>query len=194
LDSFQSTRPARGATRGIVGLAVLGLVSIHAPRAGRDPDGCGATLPCGGFQSTRPARGATCILSVPVNQIRVSIHAPRAGRDRSFCTAPPSAGARFNPRAPRGARRMPFNAADGCGGFNPRAPRGARPVQPYFRFYASGFQSTRPARGATLPYPPSRPSARVSIHAPRAGRDRADERRVGNEGQFQSTRPARGAT
>ena len=55
--------------------------------------------------------------------------------------------------------------------FNPRAPRGARPI-----CLASGeksveFQSTRPARGATL----------------EAGR-------IVSTPLFQSTRPARGAT
>ena len=57
-ESFQSTRPARGATR--MARVVVGgrYVSIHAPRAGRD-------------ESVWEAR----------EQLEVSIHAPRAGRD-----------------------------------------------------------------------------------------------------------------
>ena len=33
--------------------------------------------------------------------------------------------------------------------FNPRAPRGARPLCAARPFFQAGFQSTRPARGAT---------------------------------------------
>ena len=78
---FQSTRPVRGATQLIYTDAHGHPVSIHAPRAGRDPSHrpkprcgncfnprapCGArlaapssTLSTGTFQSTRPVRGAT---------------------------------------------------------------------------------------------------------------------------------------
>ena len=55
---FQSTRPARGATPQQLVRGRRRLVSIHAPRAGRDAD----------YQ-----RG-------PYSE-QVSIHAPRAGRD-----------------------------------------------------------------------------------------------------------------
>ena len=89
-SKFQSTRPARGATarQRIVGLIVI--VSIHAPREGRDAicilfialvagvsiharparardlfvrEGAESRRPAARpavFQSTRPARGATC--------------------------------------------------------------------------------------------------------------------------------------
>ena len=77
---FQSTRPVRGATVSIYRGRVTELVSIHAPRAGRDlvyPSGCkifwvSIHAPRAGrdmlrmgewrgevFQSTRPVRGAT---------------------------------------------------------------------------------------------------------------------------------------
>ena len=54
---FQSTRPARGATPSRKRPGRL-LVSIHAPRAGRDID-CRVSAVAIEFQSTRPARGAT---------------------------------------------------------------------------------------------------------------------------------------
>ena len=77
---FQSTRPARGATSDCVGVVGRSLVSIHAPRAGRDMHDQEAEY-----------------------MAIVSIHAPRAGRD-----VRPAIGrfgwASFNPRAPRGAR------------------------------------------------------------------------------------------
>ena len=79
---------------------------------------------------------------------RVSIHAPRAGRDTGTEITL--------------ARRT-------C--FNPRAPRGARPGKDLSRGEPDGFQSTRPARGATQVPPLDAAPGLVSIHAPRAGRD-----------------------
>ena len=57
--------------------------------------------------------------------------------------------------------------------FNPRAPRGARPV-------------------GNIPSPIS--ALKISIHAPREGRDPDDTSLVVTVSLFQSTRPARGAT
>ena len=82
LQSFQSTRPMRGATARRLHVFEDGNVSIHAPHAGRD-----------------------CRMSVALLRTIVSIHAPHAGRDDSF---PDSAQGRqsFNPRAPCGARHL----------------------------------------------------------------------------------------
>ena len=79
---------------------------------------------------------------------RVSIHAPRAGRDM-LILLPSAPCARFNPRAPCGARRLCFASHSSTSCFNPRAPCGAR----------RRAVAVRKRR------------ARVSIHAPRAGRD-----------------------
>ena len=57
-DKFQSTLPARGATRNNFAAPSLGI-----------------------FQSTLPARGATAPLEIPYNCIIISIHAPRTGSD-----------------------------------------------------------------------------------------------------------------
>jgi len=56
------------------------------------------------------------------------------------------------------------------------------------------FQSTRPARGATGTDYERPQGLRVSIHAPRAGRDWALREALTRFWRFQSTRPARGAT
>ena len=59
------------------------LISIHAPREGRDGI---AVLPCfsaSEFQSTRPARGATLTVNLWYYTESISIHAPREGRDLS---------------------------------------------------------------------------------------------------------------
>ena len=60
-SAFQSTRPARGATQTLRGIAVRRNISIHAPREGRDRGQVSFLRPWRGFQSTRPARGATTV-------------------------------------------------------------------------------------------------------------------------------------
>ena len=146
-------------------------VSIHAPHAGRDSIRAkrggrfrrfNPRAPCGArpienwvesdnvkFQSTRPMRGATL----------------RQRQSRESCRS-------FNPRAPCGARpwlHSPFRSSvlvsihaphagrdradihdiDGLHGFNPRAPCGARLLASSIAMGITGFQSTRPMRGAT---------------------------------------------
>ena len=100
---FQSTRPVRGATAGVLQVPHIELISIHAPRAGRDlvthPDGLVALI-----SIHAPRAGRDDKLLVDLFHESISIHAPRAGRDLLV-----SAGARrylgnFNPRAPCGAR------------------------------------------------------------------------------------------
>ena len=56
---FQSTRPARGATRYQAGEDPVPQISIHAPREGRD----------------------ALVLNGALVEHRISIHAPREGRD-----------------------------------------------------------------------------------------------------------------
>ena len=123
-------------------------ISIHAPRMGRDHIGfsCPTGLrdfnpraPHGArhieqrvvqmefeFQSTRPAWGATETKSADVFGYQISIHAPRMGRDEHH-------------------RRSRYEHAD----FNPRAPHGARLDRYTDLSCDAGFQSTRPAWGAT---------------------------------------------
>ncbi len=173
LSMFQSTRPARGATSAMATMPSDGIVvSIHAPRAGRDS---ASPLPIDvvtEFQSTRPARGATevrrcsrgCVL-------QVSIHAPRAGRDRRsaccragammFQSTRPARGATA-PNATSLLRHVTFQST--------RPARGAT-LCPRHTFIVLTFQSTRPARGATGGGVGNGMTTRVSIHAPRAGRD-----------------------
>ena len=56
---FQSTRPARGATKRDIKFVAGPTISIHAPREGRDSLFNCKTVRLNKFQSTRPARGAT---------------------------------------------------------------------------------------------------------------------------------------
>ena len=78
---FQSTLPARGATRS------MGWSRYESI-----------------FQSTLPARGATETTLVLFCFTSISIHAPRTGSDRRDYHAG-NAGKHFNPRSPHGERR-----------------------------------------------------------------------------------------
>ena len=107
---FQSTLPARGATRNCPVKLGRICISIHAPRTGSDilcgdcvdahldfnprsPHGerldrlIGREKDAPGFQSTLPARGATYSLSELMMRHNISIHAPRTGSDgvRAVC-------------------------------------------------------------------------------------------------------------
>ena len=146
---FQSTRPVRGAT-GRYGKDFLSkLVSIHAPRAGRDSllrtiprnaECFNPRAPCG----ARPS--STFILGY---HKLVSIHAPRAGRDSEEADKllTKEEVSIHAPRAGRDGRTVPTAASSRS--FNPRAPCGARPKSHAYANNSILFQSTRPVRGAT---------------------------------------------
>ena len=132
----------RGATISILSMSSNGIISIHAPHAGRD--------------------------SPPKNWGQgkgISIHAPHAGRDKFSNTFPPVP-TDFNPRAPCGARLDSARHTCRPYYFNPRAPCGARPVDSAFIRWMAIFQSTRPMRGATNPRRPS--GQQCSYFNPRA--------------------------
>ena len=154
------------------GLRRLTWISIHAPR-----EGCDA-----------------CPVTWSAAQRRISIHAPREGCDGRRPDRRPSS-PDFNPRTPRGVRlgqgpqgglvkEISIHAPrEGCDisrrsvaddkqNFNPRTPRGVRQLLSCLQnSLPRRFQSTHPARGATLGEQQGCPSMR-----------------------FQSTHPARGAT
>ena len=170
---FQSTLPARGATR----------TATHKRRRER-------------FQSTLPARGATTTdgdAQAPPRKI--SIHAPRTGSDH-MAQANTIFSIYFNPRSPHGERpppagdergggmafqsTLPARGAtflDNCVGthlsFQSTLPaRGATDWRRRWTASASAFQSTLPARGATAVAHGWSHGRKISIHAPRTGSDR----------------------
>ena len=106
------------------------------------------------FQSTLPVGGSDASLLGDTISTVISIHAPHGGSDAG------------NPFFYKGLTN-----------FNPRSPWGERHRPPYYALYYIIFQSTLPARGATI-----RTSARIvllsviSIHAPHGG---SDSRRAG---------------
>ena len=101
----------------------------------------------------------------------------------------------FNPRTPRGVRPGYTAAFTLAARFQSTHPaRGAtvsllRPPRAI-----PVFQSTHPARGATYGYGARAPGSRISIHAPREGCDAEIAKHTLHLLQFQSTHPARGAT
>ena len=146
-------------------------ISIHAPRVGRDESGDSIERLAQQFQSTRPVWGATGRCGNAEIHREISIHAPRVGRDA------PAAAQGFH-----------------CRNFNPRAPCGARHIAAAPDHKHTQFQSTRPVWGATCcilrrhslapNFNPRAPCGtrrdrraarcalhRISIHAPRVGRD-----------------------
>ncbi|CUP02100.1 Uncharacterised protein [Flavonifractor plautii] len=127
VDQFQSTHPARGATfRCLDKKPLFGFQSTHPARGATRRYVC--TNEGWRFQSTHPARGATSghVAHLRLDAI-ISIHAPREGCD--ICS--------------QRARAPSWN-------FNPRTPRGVRRLKSYLSLALDGeFQSTHPARGAT---------------------------------------------
>ena len=192
---FQSTLPVRGATFSYPDLNQLGHISIHAPRAGSDPDDASNAAPdapisihapragsdwhgshsesrCILFQSTLPVRGATRPHDLDDAEMVISIHAPRAGSD--VCAGRLS-----------GLRRH----------FNPRSPCGERLFIVFPYHLMPSFQSTLPVRGATC-QPPRHPrgASRFQSTLPVRGATVLQTREETVRIIFQSTLPVRGAT
>ena len=171
----------------------LRIISIHAPREGSDrllhnllhappyfnprsPRGERRSfslllIPAKLFQSTLPARGATSAISMVAKKAGISIHAPREGSDRRYYRFGQPWNY-FNPRSPRG-ERLNANWADVSASlFQSTLP--ARGATMYFGVKTHGtgqFQSTLPARGATPQVPQPTQQQNISIHAPREGSD-----------------------
>ena len=124
------------------------------------------------FQSTLPARGATPARTAPGRDCRISIHAPRTGSD--LCSAVHRANAilDFNPRSPHGERPRRKWISKEAFGISIHAPRTGSDGQRAVReLHVVLFQSTLPARGATLRELHGVFGADISIHAPRTGSD-----------------------
>ena len=148
-------------------------------------------------------------------EVTISIHAPRTGSDDARFHA--LAHVHISIHAPRtGSDKPCLLAQHQKADFNPRSPHGERPSRTHFCPLVVQFQSTLPARGATVSLHPSgkphlfqstlpargattahlleiRPFG-ISIHAPRTGSDPPRPTIAMPTKRFQSTLPARGAT
>ena len=191
---FQSTLPARGATRTIKKSCKNIWISIHAPRTGSD-------------QLAGAASGH------PLHFNPRSPHGER--RFRRFAI---DAVWNFNPRSPHGERREPEKPKRRKKRISIHAPRtgsddkgqhgltmsdcisihaprtGSDDVALLSGRNSNQFQSTLPARGATNVSARREHGNQISIHAPRTGSDERCAIFFAKIAKFQSTLPARGAT
>ena len=101
----------------------------------------------------------------------ISIHAPREGSDSDIaldeiCVS------NFNPRSPRGERRQsPYDGANSALFQSTLPARGATVTSALVSTVTPVFQSTLPARGATKADVAKYKADAISIHAPREGSD-----------------------
>ena len=168
---FQSTLPARGATRDGDGGDLMEVISIHAPRTGSD-EGVNQLTIREVFQSTLPARGAT--LAITMRTFRACYFNPRSphGERRAYHTTCDRVADHFNPRSPHGERRQARREEARRRKISIHAPRTGSDADAALRMAAAmQFQSTLPARGATRPKAHTWTLFKISIHAPRTGSD-----------------------
>ena len=168
---FQSTLPARGATKGRKRPRKKEEISIHAPRTGSDirltKTICRPNI---GFQSTLPARGATPTHDFQSCALHISIHAPRTGSDSDLLDK--FMGLDISIHAPRtGSDDTPPPSAPPASYFNPRSPHGERRFRPEPVAPTQDISIHAPRTGSDLPENAERITRRISIHAPRTGSD-----------------------
>ena len=164
--------PRTGSDKGTIQARLNTIISIHAPRTGSDSGSkCGRSI-AAVFQSTLPARGATC-LSISL----------------------PSASYHFNPRSPHGERLATLPHAYKQPRISIHAPRtGSDQLYELGMLSPTQFQSTLPARGATLLMPFTAMLAIFQSTLPARGATACEAVQVAAMCVFQSTLPARGAT
>ena len=147
-------------------------ISIHAPRAGCDLDTEKPLVHVDDFNPRTPCgvrRWASRSSDLPRQYFN----------PRTPCGVRPCAaacrrrrGPDFNPRTPCGVRRWIRLLLPGTTNFNPRAPCGTRRSSRRCATRQHLFQSTRPVWDATFtPQRGRRAPKKISIHAPRVGRD-----------------------
>src|ERR1022692_1628381 len=123
-------------------------VSIHAAREGGDRK-CATIRPETSFNPRRP-RGRRPHVVLPAQAVISFQSTPpaRAADVYSHILSDTISG--FNPRRPRGRRPRTHIRLTPVLRFNPRRPRGRRRRFANFMATGTGFQSTPPARAATL--------------------------------------------
>ena len=167
---FQSTPPARGATLPLGRRGVQVWISIHAPREGGDVVLNFVEADLRRFQSTPPARGATRRSGDLPARRPISIHAPREGGDDGTSTS--KGDKSISIHAPReggdnNASKQLFSNVH----FNPRPPRGGRLLDPHLLHLHSYFNPRPPRGGRRKTIARLEQTLAISIHAPREGGD-----------------------
>ena len=175
-QEFQSTLPARGATRWFGRSPKQNSISIHAPRTGSDSYSNFAYARCKNFNPRSP-HGERRFRPEPVAPTQdISIHAPRTGSDenkRKRRTA-----GKFQSTLPaRGATPSTAQWRQASRNFNPRSPHGERQISPATMNGSQGISIHAPRTGSdgySLRIALHR--IIISIHAPRTGSDNASSR------------------
>ena len=81
MSKFQSTRPVWGATREPGTCPAPWMISIHAPRMGRDEPSAAGQRRLGNFNPRAPYGARPRSANADRASNFISIHAPRMGRD-----------------------------------------------------------------------------------------------------------------
>ena len=189
---FQSTPPARGGDRTRPrGWMPSSIFSSTPPARGRRllrAAGTGRGSPY--FNPRPPPRGGDSdIFGKKTTAFDFNPRPPRGGRP-SLRFILPLISADFNPRPPRGGLR--FRSFETIVlYFNPRPPRGGRRLWVCATARVREFQSTPPARGATVCRFNGLGEFPISIHAPREGGD-SDMELVNSMPTYFNPRPPRG--
>ena len=128
------------------------------------------------FQSTLPARGATAVLIV-MNHVPQDFNPRSPHGERRKCVGDGKCEYNISIHAPRtGSDHAVAVLVAVSADFNPRSPHGERPGTTAPTATYGQFQSTLPARGATIAAATGYIGQGISIHAPRTGSDgNADE-------------------
>ena len=171
MAQFQSTLPARGATRPRVPESPHRNFNPRSPHGERRRQRPKKKIKKSYFNPRSPHGERRGILSSPTDERRISIHAPRTGSDfrRSVKGFPPKY---FNPRSQHGERPMGSPEKKRKRHFNPRSPHGERRAgesrlrrADSISIHAPRTGSDRSGAGRTAVHLP------ISIHAPRTGSD-----------------------
>ena len=190
---FQSTLPARGATRHPHSRRYpqhhFNPRSPHGERPSsssasllpahfnpRSPHGERLRAPCGSFRyddfNPRSPHGERRPPPKKERRTKTIFQSTLPARGATCCPKSKNLESPdFNPRSPHGERRklLPNTAYNGH--FNPRSPHGERRFHNVNALRLCQFQSTLPARGATEMKLPNSSADWISIHAPRTGSD-----------------------
>ena len=145
-------------------------ISIHSPRAGRDPAALNTSAASGDFNPLSPC-GERHKSLMQSQDSHISIHSPRAGRDVGDSQ-------QQQPQY-RFQSTLPVRGETGLSAGRTGSGR---------------FQSTLPVRGETVKTVIDGAAEGISIHSPRAGRDCVWPTPNVSIIRFQSTLPVRGET
>ena len=208
---FQSTLPARGATRYTIRISGTSGISIHAPRTGSDstphsttpgqsdfnprsphgerPPRGGRTRRRNGISIHAPRTGSDCGHGKYCRTEQISIHAPRTGSDVAE-KATWDEEKLFQSTLPaRGATPGRAAVHVGIHHFNPRSPHGERLRAVDAHGQVGHISIHAPRTGSDAECPEDFDALPISIHAPRTGSDKSYQIKPGAPGNFNPRSP-----